>query len=113
MTEEEHLANARTFVTKLKNIPKVGKRPFAYPKFAWILSGLFGTFGMLLALPLLLEKKDTNPFVILAFAGVVLFSIAFTMRHVAYFWGWHTAVDRYTLEKLDELERRLDEIESR
>jgi hypothetical protein len=113
MTEDEYLANAKAFVLKLKDTPRVGNRPFGYPRLAWIASGACGTLGMLLGLPLILDKKDTNPFVILAFAGVVLFLISFTIRHVAYFWGWHTAVDRYTLAKLDEIERRLDQMQPR
>jgi hypothetical protein len=112
MTEEEYQQHIIEFSKKLKHLPQVGKRPFGYPKLAWLMSGLCGVFGLVAMLPLVLSKTEGMGPIVSAVAGTVLFSCMFTMRSIAHISAIHAAVDRHILERLDELEKHVKSSQS-
>ena len=109
MTETEFQKQAQEFVKQLKNYPRVGKRPFGYPKVAWWLSGTWGFLGVLLLLPIVFSEGLDRGVVLAAMCGVLLFSAGFTMRVVAFTSAASGAMDRWLHEQIEAQEKQIKE----
>jgi hypothetical protein len=82
MTEEEYQQKSREFIAQLEHWPKVGKRPFGYPKSQWFLQTVWITLGFLLLIPIAVGEQFTRGSVLAAISGSALIGFAFTMRPV-------------------------------
>jgi hypothetical protein len=109
VNEEEFQKAARQFIQQLPNYPKIGKRPFGYPKGAWWMSGLWSLLGMLLQLPLLLMDGFDRWHVFASVFGAILICCAFTMRVVAFSSAAGVSVDRWLIEQLRAIEREAEQ----
>jgi hypothetical protein len=105
LSEEEHQRRIEDFTKRLKDYPQVGKRPFGYPKGAWLMSGMMGTLGLLLLLPLVLSNEMDRASVLCPVVGVLLFCCGFTMRVVAFTSAASGAMDRWLYERLEAVDK--------
>ncbi|MGO9469345.1 MAG: hypothetical protein ACLQIB_15900 [Isosphaeraceae bacterium] len=106
MTEAEFQQRASQFTKQLKNYPKVGVRPYGYPKWAWYMHGFWAIFGLLLLLPLILMKEFDRASVLSALFGVFLISCSFAMRVVVYHSAAGGAMDLFLSERIEALEKK-------
>jgi hypothetical protein len=104
MTEAEFQQRAREFVKQLEHYPEVGKRPFGYPKGAWLMSGAWALIGGLLQLPLLLTDILDRKAVLASVAGSFLLGCAFTMRVVAFSSAVSGAMDMWLCRRIEAIE---------
>jgi hypothetical protein len=108
VSETEFQLQAQEIVKQLKNYPRIGKRPFGYPKAAWWMSGTWGFLGVLLQIPIVFSEDLERGAVMASLFGVLLFSLGFTMRVVAYTSAAGGAMDRWLHEQIEALERLLE-----
>lgn len=106
MTEAEYQRRAKGFVGHLEHYPRVGKRPFGYPKGAWLMSGAWAIFGGLLQLPLLMADDVERGAVLASVAGAFLLGCGFTMRVIAFTSAASGAIDLWLADRLASLEAR-------
>jgi hypothetical protein len=106
VSETEFQLQAQEFIKQLKHYPRVGKRPFGYPKAAWWMSGTWGFLAVLLQIPIVFSEDLERGAVMASLFGVLLFSLGFTMRVVAYTSAASGAMDRWLHEQMEALERQ-------
>jgi hypothetical protein len=106
VSETEFQLQAQEFIKQLKHYPRVGKRPFGYPKAAWWMSGTWGFLAVLLQIPIVFSEDLERGAVMASLFGVLLFSLGFTMRVVAYTSAASGAMDRWLHEQMEVLERQ-------
>jgi hypothetical protein len=106
VSETEFRLQALEFIKQLNYYPRVGKRPFGYPKAAWWMSGTWGFLGVLLQIPIVFSEDLERGAVMASLFGVLVFSLGFTMRVVAYTSAAGGAMDRWLHEQMEALERQ-------
>lgn len=104
MTEAEYQQKAREFISQLEYWPKIGKRPFGYPKLQWFLQTVWTVLGCLLVLPIVMSDDLKRSHVVMGGCGLFLVGCAFTMRVVAFTSAASGAVDRWIILRLVELQ---------
>jgi hypothetical protein len=104
MSEAEYQQKIREFIGQLEHWPKIGKRPYGYPKIQWFLQGVWSVLGCLLVLPIAMNEELKRSHVLMGGSGLFLIGCAFTMRVVAFTSAAGGAVDRWIILRLVELQ---------
>jgi hypothetical protein len=111
VTEAEFQQAAARFTQQLPHYPRVGRRPFGYPKGAWRMQGVLFVLGGLMFVPLLFPRPVDRTLLGACLFGVFLMTCAWTLRVLAFTSAASGAVDLWLAERIAAVEKRLSDEE--